>query len=148
MLTETSIAGVRTLVHLVLDDPAKPIPPRQIAEDLGLSPSYLAKTANQLVKAGILRSQRGAHGGVTLSRAPEDITLLEIVEACQGKILGSFCEPTGQLSRVCAFHKAMVEAHDCLLGTLSRWSLADLAEEPGPAPSLAKAVKCRMLDFS
>jgi Rrf2 family protein len=145
MLTETSIAGVRALVHLVLEDAGDPTPPRQIAEDLGLSPSYLAKTANQLVKADILRSQRGAHGGVSLSRSPEEITLLEIVEACQGKILGSYCEPTGQMSRVCAFHKAMVEAHDCLLGTLSRWTLADLAEKPGPAPSLAKSVKCRML---
>jgi len=144
MLTESTISGLRALIHLVKLASPDPVSPRQIADLLGLSPTYLAKVTRQLVRANILRAFRGAKGGVKLGRAPEEVTLLQIVEACQGRILHDYCEQTSRLRQTCAFHQAMVEVHISLLETLSRWTLAQLAAKAGPSPSLRKRLTCRM----
>ena len=62
----------------------------QIAEELGASSAYISKIHTQLVKANVLVSHRGKHGGVTLARNPRAITLFEVVEACQGHILSEY----------------------------------------------------------
>ena len=131
MITGTTETGIQALLYLVLKRSRTPISPRQIAEDLGLSPTYLAKTTAALVKADILAAHRGVKGGVVLRRAPDAITLLEIVEALQGKVVGRYCE-TGSRSieGACSFHQAMLEVHTVTLGVLTKWSLADLAEQP------------------
>ncbi len=49
---------------------------------------YASKTLGQLARARILRSVRGANGGFALAREPEDITLLEVVEATDGVVDG------------------------------------------------------------
>ena len=49
----------------------------------GLSVSYLAKIFQELAKAGLVRSHRGARGGFSLARPPADITLKEIIEAVE-----------------------------------------------------------------
>jgi len=63
MLSGTSLSALRTLVYLSQHMPAV-ISPRRIAEDLGESPTYLSKVTTQLVKAGVLRAEKGVKGGV------------------------------------------------------------------------------------
>ena len=63
---------------------------------------------------------------------PEKITLLHVVEACQGVILGDYCQKYDDLSVVCAFHKAMHELQASVMQTLEQWTIADLAEKPSP----------------
>jgi len=134
MLTQTSETAIRALIYLALHGNGEPIPPRQIAEEMDASPSYMAKITRMLVKANILRSHRGALGGVSFSRKPDEITLLNIVEACQGLLIGNYCETIkDHIDPVCAFHQAMVEVHQATLGVLMRWTLADLASRPRPA---------------
>ncbi len=144
MLTKTSETAVKALLHLVLHGGSDPLSPRQIAADIGTSPTYLAKTTALLVKAGILRSHRGAQGGVTLAQPAQAISLLQIVEACQGRILASYCQPFDKLNLVCGYHEAMHEIHAATTGILGRWTLADLTERPGPHKSIAGRVHCRM----
>ena len=134
MLTQTSESAIRALIFLVLAKAKEPLPPREIAERIGASPSYMAKITRMLVKSNILRSHRGALGGVSLSRAPEDITLLDVVESCQGLIVGNYCTSIeGHQDPVCAFHQAMVEVHQTTIAVLSKWTIADLAARSGPA---------------
>ena len=144
MLTQTSELGIQALLHLVLLGEDQPVSPRRIAEATGSSPTYTSKVTGLLVRAGILRSHKGFKGGVTMAADPAQLTLLEIVEACQGRILGDFCEPTDDLSLVCAYHEAMAELHDAIIGVLSRWTLADLAAKPQPDPKLAPRVNCKL----
>ena len=66
MLTQTSELAIKSILFLSLEEGEHPISPRQIAESLQCSPSYLAKTMGKLVRAGILRSTKGSHGGVVL----------------------------------------------------------------------------------
>ena len=56
----------------------------EIAQAQHLSPSYLAKTFQQLVKAGLLRSHRGSKGGYFLARNASEISLLDIAQVFEG----------------------------------------------------------------
>lgn len=142
MLTQTSVIAVRLLTGLALGTPGEIASLKQIAGELGESPTYLVKIARHLVRAGILRAQRGQAGGVALNRAPKEITLLAIVEACQGTIHGNFCRDTGDLSRTCALHKAGAELHDAITGVLTGWTLADLCRHPCPTGALRGKGRC------
>lgn len=130
MLTKTTETGIQALAYLALRQAEAPVSPRVIAEQLGLSSTYLAKITAQLVKADLLRAERGVKGGVQLRRAPRDIRLLDIVEALQGRVVGRYCVHSPDGAQSCAFHHAMLEIQQATLGILTRWTLADLAARP------------------
>ena len=142
MLTKTTLSGMRAVTLLGLNAQAQPLSPRAMAEALGESPSYLAKVLRHLVRAGILKAHRGPNGGVSLNRPPESVTLLAVVEACQGVILGDFCQGEVEPSLTCAFHQAGMELHQAVVGVLSRWTLADLIGRPSPDPAIAGRSQC------
>ena len=152
MLTATTEMAVRALVFIALrerevDDAARPsASPREIAEGIGASSTYLAKTLSTLVKAGILRSSRGALGGVVLAIPAEQITLLAIVQACQGLVTGDYCRVLGEATspQVCGFHQAMFELHQATLDALKRWNLRMLADRPKPSGGLRGNSSCKL----
>jgi Rrf2 family protein len=144
MLTKTTISVIRALTYLGSQGQGVVLSPRHIAERLGESPTYLAKVMRLAVRADILRAQRGVNGGVVLHRPPRDISLLAIVEACQGAILGRFCEDTMELKRTCAFHRAAAELHRAMVRVMSHWTLQHFIEKPGPDKTLKKQVQCWM----
>ena len=63
----------------------------QIAQEQQIPPSFLAKIVSQLSVAGLLQTSRGARGGVSLARTPDQISVLEVVEAIDGPILLNEC---------------------------------------------------------
>jgi len=72
----------------------------QIALEQKIPPSFLAKIVSQLSVAGLLQTSRGARGGVSLARSPEEITVLDVIEAIDGPILLNECVGSGG---VCVF---------------------------------------------
>lgn len=62
-----------------------------MAEALGASEATLAKVMQRMVKAGLVTSKRGPHGGFELAQAPEDVTLLEVYESVEGEIEVTRC---------------------------------------------------------
>lgn len=60
---------------------------QEIAVRRHVPEKYLVHILLQLKRAGLVRSQRGAQGGYMLARAPEEVRLLDIVEAIDGGIL-------------------------------------------------------------
>ncbi len=147
MLTQTTELALRALIFLGLSELTEPVPPKRLAETLGCSPTYLGKTLGLLVKADLLRSVRGARGGVVLARDPKTITLLAVVEACQGTLVGDFCrtERLKEMGTPCRFHDVMATLHGQLVKTLSGCTLAELLECPLPAlRNKRAAVACKM----
>jgi Rrf2 family protein len=130
VLGKTTITAIRSLLFLHQQEPGVCLSPRRIAEALGESPTYLAKVLRHLVKAGVLRAEKGAKGGVRLAVPPDEVSLLQIVQACQGTIVGNYCRAEVPGQRTCGFHQATVELHDAITGVLSRWTLADLLVVP------------------
>ncbi|MEW6233790.1 MAG: Rrf2 family transcriptional regulator [Candidatus Omnitrophota bacterium] len=145
MLNQTTETAIKVLIYLVLKNGITPISPKNLADELSESPSYLAKITGLLVKAGILRAFRGMSGGVILHQKPGDITLLDIVEVCQGKILGNYCQETDQVHIVCAYHQAMYQIHEATTAILKQWTLADLAANPVHSFPHSENMICRMM---
>jgi len=145
VLTQTSELAVRALLLIGLEGGTEPVPPRRLAERLECSPTYLAKTLGLLVKAGVLRSVKGAKGGVYLARAPEDTTLLAIVEGTQGLLIGDYCRAiSGSHDDVCGFHHVMQKLHRDMVATLSEATLADLMRRPTAGAAAADRQLCHM----
>ncbi len=80
----------------------------ELAGRLRASAHHLAKVMQRLVKAGVIRSVRGPHGGFELLRAPETISLAEIYEAVEGPL------PTPD----CLLGEPLCRGGDCMLGDL------------------------------
>lgn len=142
MLTKTTVVAIQALLLLATEreDDARPKTPRQLAARLGASPTYLGKILGLLSKGRMLTSVRGAHGGVHLARKPELITLLDVYTATQGPLIPDYCTGAKGARHACTFHTAMSELHQQLEGSLSRWTIADLAGKPA-----GKSVtNCRM----
>ncbi len=85
-LGKASAYAVLAVVHIAEHSDGSPIQGRDIADACNLPAGHLLKILQQLVRTQILISERGPSGGFTLRRAPEKITLLEIIEAIDGPI--------------------------------------------------------------
>ncbi len=95
-LTKSGEYAVAALSRLALEaeksrSEPKPVSIQALAREQGIPPSFLSKIMAQCVKAGLLRSRRGPEGGVTLDRPADEITLLAIIEACEGRYWRESC---------------------------------------------------------
>lgn len=86
------------LIMIAHSDEGTPLKSYNISEDLGVSDSYLKKIIRQLVVAGLITSEAGKKGGVSLKKHPDKITLLDIFEAIEGK--EKFIETTHLVDKV------------------------------------------------
>src|SRR5918998_1404509 len=83
--------GVRVMAHLAKRDGQQPISLGSIADAEGLPLAYLEHLVQRLRKADLVASRRGAHGGYTLARPADDITMAEVVAALEGEIAPIEC---------------------------------------------------------
>ena len=90
-ITRQADYAVRAVAYLAQLGSDKRAATNQIAQDQQIPPSFLAKIVSQLSVAGLLQTSRGARGGVSLARTPEQISLLEVVEAIDGPIMLNEC---------------------------------------------------------
>jgi len=60
----------------------------RIAKEYGIPLEYLLKILQQLVRANVLRSKRGPRGGFSLAHDTKDITMLQVIEAIDGPMMG------------------------------------------------------------
>jgi len=90
-ITRQADYAVRAVLYLAQLGSDQRAATSQIAEDQKIPPSFLAKIVSQLSVAGLLQTSRGARGGVSLAKSPDQISLLEVVEAIDGPILLNEC---------------------------------------------------------
>lgn len=94
-ITRQADYAVRAVLYLAQLGEEQRAATSQIAQEQQIPPSFLAKIVSQLSVAGLLQTSRGARGGVSLARSPEEISLLEVVEAIDGPILLNECVGNG-----------------------------------------------------
>jgi Rrf2 family protein len=94
-ITRQADYAVRAMLYLSQMAPDRRASTSQIAQEQQIPPSFLAKIVSQLSVAGLLQTSRGARGGVSLARSPDQISLLEVVEAIDGPILLNECVSNG-----------------------------------------------------
>ncbi len=95
----------------------------ELAAETGLPAPTVAKVVSRLTAAGLLRSVRGAHGGLQLARPAAAISLADIVEAIEGPIALATCSDGGE----CAHdHDCRVRPHWPLVTATLRGALASV----------------------
>ncbi len=79
--------GLRILLDIALYRVGdRPRMIREIANNQEISEKYISRLIIELRKAGFVKSVRGVNGGYTLTRRPEDISVLEVLEVMEGPI--------------------------------------------------------------
>jgi Rrf2 family protein len=105
-VSEAASLALHTMVALAMN-PDRLLTTAEIAANLKASEAHLSKVMQRLVKAGLVRSVRGPHGGFALNTRPEEVTLLDIYELMDGPFVPS----------ACLFSKPVCDGH-CILGGL------------------------------
>jgi Rrf2 family protein len=85
-LSRTVAYAVRATLQLAKSDSATPVPCSQLAAQGNMPERFLLQILRSLVTHGILRSTRGVDGGYSLVRSPDEVSLLEVIEAIEGPL--------------------------------------------------------------
>ncbi len=124
--------GLRLVLELALASPGEFVSAAPIAEKQDIPLAFLSKIVNQLVVAGLVRTQRGTRGGMILTRPPADISLLDVVEALEGPILLNTClraPGTCQRDTFCPIYTAWGQAQAALVQSLRSTTFDVLADQ-------------------
>jgi Rrf2 family protein len=123
--------GVRLMLELALHYGEGPILLKDIAERQGISEKYLWQLINPLKTTGLVNSQRGAHGGYVLGKAPEAISLKAILQILEGSLCLVDCVDNPALcerSPSCVSRDIWGEASKNMQQTLQDTTLAAMVE--------------------
>jgi Rrf2 family protein len=85
-LSRTVAYALQATLQLAARDTSEPTPCSRLAAEGGMPERFLLQILRSLVTHGVLRSTRGVDGGYKLTRAPEEISLLQIIEAIDGPV--------------------------------------------------------------
>ena len=91
-LSRTVMYALQAACQLSVAGQDAPVPSKKLAETGGMPDRFLLQILRNLVSHGVLRSTRGVVGGYTLARRPEEISLLDIIEAVEGPVTFELAE--------------------------------------------------------
>ena len=123
--------GTRALLDLALHSGEGPVQLKDIAQRQQISAMYLEHLITPLVAAGIIRSIRGARGGVWLAKPPQEIKLLEVVRLLEGSLALVECVNDPKCcprSGFCVTRDIWGELKQAMNGVLESTTLQDLVE--------------------
>ena len=121
--------GMRAVLDIALHSGGAPVRLREIAARQEVSLSYLEHIIGPLIAGRILRSTRGAGGGVSLLREPDRILLSEIVGLLEGSLATVDCvlhPGVCPRSGSCATRGLWMEMAEAMDSVLESRTLADL----------------------
>jgi Rrf2 family protein len=125
--------GLRAITYLSTQDPEKCCSIAEIARQQNVPKKFLEKIIQDLMRRGLIRSKRGACGGYTLARLPDQISFYDVIEALEGPIAVNVCMneelSCDQLPR-CAMVGVWSEIQQKVTEVFTRTTLADLRRTP------------------
>ncbi len=130
MISQTAEYALRSVVCLATPT-EKPLTTQEIAIRTQVPESYLSKVLQTLGRAGVLKSQRGLHGGFSLAIEPGSLTLLQVINAIDPITPIKECplklEKHG--TNLCPLHKRINLSIEALIYTFGDTTLAEIMEE-------------------
>jgi len=136
-ITTLAEYGVICALHLARRADEGPVTGREIAELERLPGDYVEQILLRLRRAGIVRSTRGARGGYVLARAPEEVSIRNVIEASETTTFDLHCvsHPVGE-ERCSSSHNCSIRPVWMLLqrkidDVLEGVRLSDLLHEEG-----------------
>jgi Rrf2 family protein len=130
-LSTRSRYGIRALIDIAFNANNRPVLLRDVAQRQEISTMYLEHLITPLISAGIVRSTRGAKGGVWLARPAKDVKLSEIVQLLEGSMAPVECvDDKNYCPRfdTCVTREIWVNLKRAMTSVLDATTLADLVE--------------------
>jgi Rrf2 family protein len=131
MLSQTVEYALRAVVHLAAETPEAQTTD-QIATRTRVPKPYLSKVLQALVRAGLVHSQRGLGGGMTLTRPPTEISILDVVNSVEPIQRIKVCplDLATHGTRLCPLHKRLDNALAMMEKAFADTTLAEVLAEP------------------
>ena len=123
--------GTRALLDLALHRGEWPILLKDIARRQQISLRYLEQLITPLIAGGIIRSTRGAGGGISLVKSPDEIKLSEVIQLLEGSLALVDCINSPEVcnrSESCVTRDVWNELKDAMEQVLESTTLQDLVE--------------------
>lgn len=139
MFSQTVEYALRAVVHLAHESPAARTT-AQIADATQVPRDYLAKILQGLAKKGIVATQRGVGGGVSLGKEPAELTILDVVNAVEPIGRYTTC-PLGLKThgvRLCPLHRRVDDAMALVEEAFGKTTLAEVLAEPSESVPLCE----------
>ncbi|MDR7480906.1 MAG: Rrf2 family transcriptional regulator [Armatimonadota bacterium] len=127
-LSRATQFALRTVLDLAINGPGRTA---EIARRRGIPPAAAAKVVQAMVRGGVVRTARGAGGGVRLARAPAAVSLRDVVESVEGPMAIARCLVWDDCPCVqpCPVRLALGRLQREVVALLERTTLADLAAD-------------------
>jgi Rrf2 family nitric oxide-sensitive transcriptional repressor len=140
MISQTVEYALRAAVYLAERTPS-PCTTDQIAAVTKVPKAYLSKVLQSLSRAGIVHSQRGIGGGMSLVKSPEELTILAVVNAVEPFVRIKTCplKLDAHSVRLCPLHRRVDNALAMVEEVFGRTTLAEILAEPATSVSLCKS---------
>ncbi len=142
MFSQTVEYALRVVVHLAEHAP-HPRTTEQLAEATLVPKAYLSKVIQGLARQGVVRSQRGVGGGVSLVKSPDELSILEVVNAVEPIRRIRTC-PLGLTAhgvRLCPLHRRLDNALAGVEEAFDSTTLAEVLAEPTSSSPLCRVPK-------
>lgn len=123
--------GTRVLLDLAFRDGEGPVPLKDIAQRQQISLLYLEHLIAPLIAAGMIKSMRGARGGIWLAKLPHEIKLSEVIGLLEGSMAPVACvnDPKAcPRSDSCVTRYIWIEMKEAMDGVLESKTLQDLVD--------------------
>jgi Rrf2 family cysteine metabolism transcriptional repressor len=124
--------GTRVLLDLAMHRDQGLVLLKDVAKRQDVSLRYLEHIITPLVMAGIVRSTRGAKGGVFLAKPPDKIKLIEVIQILEGSTAPVECVDSPGLcnrSKTCVTRDVWIEVKTAIDRILENTTLDDLAQK-------------------
>lgn len=130
-LSRTVTYALKATIQLAQNTNSGPIPCSRLASQGGMPERFLLQILRSLVTHGILKSTRGVDGGYVLFKQPEEVSLLDVIEAIEGPMTHDVVIGEGlpNNSRI-RLSNVLEQVTDATLEKLSAVRLADLVAKP------------------
>ena len=129
VITRATEYAIRTIIYLAQQPSNEIVLKKDICRTQNVTPAFLTKIRQPLIKVGIVSSQRGVGGGFLLARDPSEINLLDILQAEEGELKLNHClidEEACDRDKHCPAHEVWHEAQDEMVMVLEKYSVAEL----------------------
>jgi len=131
-ITRASDYAVRVMIHLAGLPDRSTVRQSELSRATDVSGHFLSKVLQQLVRARLIRSQRGSGGGYALAVPANSISLLDVVQAMEGPVRLNQCieeGPSCERKSWCPAHQVWAEAQAAIVQVLGRASMDSLASQ-------------------
>ena len=144
MLSQTTEYALRIVVQLASQG-SEPVTIPELAGTTKIPAGYLAKVLRQLARAGLVHSQRGPNGGSVLLRPPEEVTVLDVVQAVDPLKRIVVC-PLGLRTHganLCPLHRRLDQAVATVETAFRNSTVAELLADPRGSRPLCEDPRLR-----